>query len=1268
MDDDNKWFVLEGMKATVKPPETVKDDQPVAGTVQNDNWYSLEGEFATQQSDDSNVQASSSGNVPLISNSITNSFISMASQATMFDTNQLDTNLLIASITDKNSTENDKHGLGVDNEKSSETSLSGLRLNLQESIDGEISESHHSSSINSTHSVLSSNLPSANEANNTSSLLQRAQNANWSSFLSNQNSTREKDSQWINLQNSNNIQDISRPEPLGFARNDTGLNNFTTSISSSITSPLSSSVMPASANITKETASLNISENSLNYSNGNAKELYRNVGKLDNLQKNLTSELSSSENDIVKQTSPSHDVNSHQVVSHDINSEEVNFSSLSSSLTMPSYKEVSPKSRNQHETPVTKLLGSTYKQTQQFLKDLKNVKLTYESDNVNMSTLDDGISFTMTGTPSRSESCQMGESQLRYADLPAHNEDVSESLGNKNALIEQDITSASIDGLNFNKLPINFKQQNKDSSQLISELDSSVSKSSYGKRDSEGELSLSELTDPLRDISNLSSTSQTAKSKTSSSSTVRQNNLEPIQEVLSPDYKRQSPRLHNESHLTKNNRDQFVHRPPTGDVQPSSKPSRGIYDIRNSTSPGSSNRKRILSGKPFKCKPNSSTSDPLLVYVSEDSKLTESALSNSSQYQPYVEAEPNVLSSGTSRNMLNLTSSEDNSLKYVADSRIKEIADRVLYDYKSNTDVCETSRPSHETSQPLHVTSRSLHGTSQPLHKISQPLGETLHPLHGTSQPLPDSHKNLLAQSKSTDDPSSTPTEYTDGLLASDSTFFADSSSNAVTPVDNNWSNTKREKKSLSIRPTSTVKPSNSQDRAISSHSSKIRVPSVYENRSGFPTANQRTPSEENNKTGKSLNRLWEDFNSTFKRGSDEESPVIKKLELFSQILSEQKKNRSTRISKSITSDSSSSVTSTPFEIPHNRKQPRRRIPPTENVKRISNGKRPSACPYCQKREVGTNCPTPCTSDVEADRPLMLQTWTQTTPSFSLSGHYKQKSQTYEINTSKSASRNMLHKPKRSTWFKVDKENNQNIENTGGKISGKLQRKDTYIIRSPDKSSAVRSMLSDSAQRTFIGQSDTGESDATYKQSKKKHKQGEVNYTAWFQSMRSDVSDILPLSEVPKLYIKSTSDVKQRDAILSNGTENTLSLQDAFKVYKQNFIHRSKQRVQNVKDARLDIKHGRKMRVSRDVYNERGVNRQKSQQQKRSNIKRSDSAWRRKIMMEKRPTFFQRQEEEHHAMLRKNRLKMKQYDLNNRQLFLHHRPTKRSGVYFAERH
>ena len=99
---------------------------------------------------------------------------------------------------------------------SSKRSHNGMRLNLQERVDGEISEVNHNVHFNADLSPisLSDDSPPA-DINDTNVLLKRAQEANWLSFFSSKEEEGSlKDTEWHSLQSSI-MQVISRPEPLG---------------------------------------------------------------------------------------------------------------------------------------------------------------------------------------------------------------------------------------------------------------------------------------------------------------------------------------------------------------------------------------------------------------------------------------------------------------------------------------------------------------------------------------------------------------------------------------------------------------------------------------------------------------------------------------------------------------------------------------------------------------------------------------------------------------------------------------------------------------------------------------------------------------------------------------------------------------------------------------------------------------------------------------------------------------------------------------------
>ena len=145
-------------------------------------------------------------------------------------------------------------------------------------------------------------------------------------------------------------------------------------------------------------------------------------------------------------------------------------------------------------------------------------------------------------------------------------------------------------------------------------------------------------------------------------------------------------------------------------------------------------------------------------------------------------------------------------------------------------------------------------------------------------------------------------------------------------------------------------------------------------------------------------------------------------------------------------------------------------------------------CPKCRRRDIGTNCPTPCVSSDESLEPLTLQMWTQTNE---------------QIDTPKE---NLPYRKgvPRKRWS--DKDDSIEVD-TATRLNGdeqrigneKRERKNTFVICHPLQISGL----------------DSNSLDEKTKES-----------TAWFQSFRSDDSEIIPLANVPDLstaYLESRS-------------------------------------------------------------------------------------------------------------------------------------------------
>ena len=878
----------------------------------------------------------------------------------------------------------------------SHPSPSGLRLNLQESIDGEISESHKSRSFDSTHSLISSNLSS----NSNKSV---SPTNNWVSL----NSTKygnfnSSDAEWMNL-DSTKMQDINRPEPLGFARSDEGVpltQNLTSVFSSTSVSHSSNLSLQTNSNILNKNDAIVLSQDRTAVSATTFTELSYNENVItSNITSVTTLSTTSSLNsndlsnlrkyrfaDVDTTTNVELENESSNLGESNVLSEPQNLSAGNSSqATSFAVRQdmlgerfdtvgdiimqdntcvgsVSSGRKSDPESPATKLLGASYKKSKLFLEHLKANKLAnIDEKHCNV--------FEKEMRQSKNEEIQVGDSKLHYSLLPSFDE--SKTLHAEHLLLrEQDISTASdVETITSEMRIINLNKYVDD------KLSCSVmSKFSDNAKDSEGELLITDLTDTQtqtnqslsqkfesqKDISSTSVQSSRHKYTSYTSSTF--SNLEPIQEVSTPEAK--------------------------------------------------DNVKLIF------C-PTKGT----------DSSVT-SASNLSPQISRYSATTDDTSALGSSRLILKADSSNLSSK-----TKTSNISKSSKRQSKNGTPTVSnvTSKNSKNPEQLTNVSSSDLFRSVDfrvqsfvPAQKKHRTLDQRTNELVDKVTIIPSTN-NIHSSSEDTD-------ELLDACAAP-------VASNYSLKIDLGMKDMKYKK----------VKPFQQN---MSNRFKTSKAEFKFRNQ-----AHQETSiSNESN-----LSKLWREFDQTF--DDKGHSPVLDKIELLSKILDKQKRQRERKVyqngqtvlfSTDTTDSSSTSITPSPRNQVHKKLQP-------QNFERSIKKDKLLKCPYCRKRDVGTSCPTPHHSDTESSsRPLMLQTWTQTT-----------------ANTELQEKRDLKSKKIKQT-FNGDKENDKNLLN-------------------------MKSLKTDGKVSSYSSVSDSENS--------------ELALTAWFQTIGSDDSEnIFPLSKLPGLY------------------------------------------------------------------------------------------------------------------------------------------------------
>ena len=880
-------------------------------------------------------------------------------------------------------------------DKISHPSPSGLRLNLQESIDGEISESHKSQSFDSTHSLISSNFSS----NSNKSVFPTN---NWVSL----NSTKygnfnSSDAEWMNL-DSTKMQDINRPEPLGFARSDEGVpltQNLTSVFSSTSVSHSSNLSLQTNSNILNKNDAIVLSQDRTAVSATTFTELSYNENvitsnitsvttlsttsslnsnDLSNLRKYRFTDVDTTTN--VELENKSSNLGESKVLIEPQNLSAGNSSQATSFAVRQDMLgerfdtvgdiimqdntcvgSVSSGRKSDPESPARKLLGASYKKNKRFLEHLKANKLAnIDEKHCNV--------FEKDMRQSKNEEIQVGDSKLHYSLLPSFDE--SKTLHAEHLLLrEQNISTASdVETITSEMRIINLNKYVDD------KLSCSVmSKFSENAKDSEGELLITDLTDTQtqtnqslsqksesqKDISSTSVQSSRHKYTSYTSSTF--SNLEPIQEVSTPEAK---------------DNVKLIFCPTKG--TDSSMTSASNLSPQISRYSATTDDTSALGSSPLILKADSSN----LSSKTKTSNISKSSKRQSKNGTPTV----SNVTSKNSQNPEQLTNASSSDLFRSVDFRVQSFV------------------PAQKKHRTLDQRTNEL------VDKVT----------------IIPSTNNIHSSSEDTD-------ELLDACAAP-------VASNYSLKIDLGMKDMKNKVKPFQQNMSNKFKTSKAEFK--------------FRNQ-----AHQETSiSNESN-----LSKLWREFDQAF--DDKDHSPVLDKIELLSKILDKQKRQRERKVyqngrtvllSTDTTDSSSTSITPSPRNQVHKKLQP-------QNFERPIKKDKLFKCPYCRKRDVGTSCPTPHHSDTESSsRPLMLQTWTQTT-----------------ANTELQEKRDLKSKKIKQT-FNGDKENDKNLLN-------------------------MKFLKADGKVSSYSSVSDSENS--------------ELALTAWFQAIGSDDSEnIFPLSKLPGLY------------------------------------------------------------------------------------------------------------------------------------------------------
>eukprot|EP00794_Sanderia_malayensis_P005384 gene5384-6057_t len=591
-------------------------------------------------------------------------------------------------------------------------------------------------------------------------------------------------------------------------------------------------------------------------------------------------------------------------------------------------------------------------------------------------------------------------------------------------------------------------------------------------------------------------------------------------------------------------------------------PVRGIYDVRDSSGPGSTNRKRRILGKdPLERKDRAT--DPFTVYVSEQSRSS-FASSRSAEKR-----EKNELAS--SQGYPN--ADKDKEPLMVHGSNAKDATKSSFSSMSSQSPYLSYFGDEYSEHGPSENELEAIHGHEQDT-KVKEDNGNVLMSANGQSE------------------------------------------------------------RSNEIRAKPSVKMAWRVDAAI-----------PYK---------QSQPSD--------FNSLWQRFQQRFEPGAKpRKGDVFEKIGVLSEILNDQIGSTPRPLSGEMrkAEDRGAKRTAKADREFVMRKSTRTRdgvetIPASVEV----------VCCNCKKREVGTNCPTPVpfeseeNGSAEMPQPLLLHTWTQTTPSNAMpqkEEHFARRvpptKHTSPVNT--------------RTTGAADKENAQNSANTVRSGQSGDKPLSSWSVTFEQKKQANELKSKPSAAKPPIHPI----SKAQLQEGEQKKKRKDPIFTAWFQSTRSDTSSgtVVPLSEVPKLassfkgraapkiYIEEVKP-KETESIVRVG------LQEAFKFAKEDFIRRSQQRVDQVKTARFQSEKRKNLKNLKERHIEEAVFKNEPTSQprkidhlfkaKKRQINKKEMREQNKRMYDKLPEVVKKREEDKRkAQYAGNRMRLKQFDKHSSVVF-----------------
>ena len=499
--------------------------------------------------------------------------------------------------------------------------------------------------------------------------------------------------------------------------------------------------------------------------------------------------------------------------------------------------------------------------------------------------------------------------------------------------------------------------------------------------------------------------------------------------------------------------------------------SRGVYDIRDSSGPGSTNRKRRVQGK----KPlpeRSARKDPLTIYVSDGSRVTSSMSSTRKEGLVGGLKAQGYKNKGLHDAGVN-TDAIDNMIRDKESDRISSL---IVHD-RVTTDSHSSSPQSFDSDDTDVLISARIEAMPKLGPYYRADLARNFpHKKSGyNSRTEQNEHKNMSSYDISSD-------RY-------------------------------RYPRSAFHR------PDLKSDFAVRSKSNEPKLKPMPSN----------------------INQLWEKFQSSFSPAGYQRSRIEEKITTLSNLITPKnnipsiKSETASRSKHKMIADKLQSETKSNILLSQSSRDV---STPVEKPKKsnatvgMNSNASVETCVHCRKRDMATNCPTPVSMSSKHgnpqsnEPPLLLQAWTQTTPS---PYNYGREIVLSDNKTQDKRETRFRHKNASSTADDAGRFRQKTIATFANKENGSHVNKKTSSSPENPRSWTVyvdenqrknkQSELRMSKKPPIPDQLSNVDKLIHEKEQEKKKRKLQPVYTAWFQSTRSDTSEgtIVPLSEVPIL-------------------------------------------------------------------------------------------------------------------------------------------------------